>query len=209
MENCVRVSAGDVRVWPARKSLTWLAVPEMTAYLLPLGDRYARFRLERGVQNRKPGFPTCWNAGCARMACLQSLNLHLGGRRTMTQSISTQPTVYHLVPPETRVEKNGAGPAYELGALAGKPVMIVLRITEIIEQESLHVSIWGSPDGKEWGREALFWYPQKFYQGVSPAALDLTQLPQVKFLRANWEVNRWGRGDPRPLFKFGVEIQAL
>ena len=57
----------------------------------------------------------------------------------MTLTTSTQPTVYHLVPPETRVERNGASPAYELGALAGKPVMIVLRIAEIIEQESLHV----------------------------------------------------------------------
>jgi hypothetical protein len=127
----------------------------------------------------------------------------------MTLTISTQPTVYHLVPRETLVEKDGAGPVYELGALAGKPVMIVLRITEIIEQESLHVSIWGSPDGKDWGQQALFWYPQKFYRGVTPAALDLRQLPSLKYLRVNWEVNRWGRGDPRPLFRFSVEIQAI
>ena len=127
----------------------------------------------------------------------------------MTQRISTQPAVYHLVAPETQVETNGADPAYKLGGLEGKPVMIVLRITEIIEQESLHISIWGSPDGKDWGQQALFWYPQKFYQGVAPAALDLGQLPSIKFLQARWEVNRWGRGDPRPLFKFGVEIQEL
>ena len=127
----------------------------------------------------------------------------------MTLSSSPQPTVYHLVPPETQVETNGAGPACELGALERKPVMIVLRITEIIEQESLHISIWGSPDGKDRGQQALFWYPQKFYRGVSPAALDLRQLPGIKFLQARWEVNRWGRGDPRPLFKFGVEIQTI
>jgi hypothetical protein len=127
----------------------------------------------------------------------------------MTLSISTQPTVYHLVPPETQVETNGAGPPYELGALEGKPVMIVLRITEIIEQESLHVSIWGSADGKDWGQQALFWYPQKFYQGVAPAAVDLRQQPGIKFLQARWEVNRWGRGDPRPRFKFDIEIQTI
>jgi hypothetical protein len=143
------------------------------------------------------------------MGWFQSLNLGPGGRQTMTLSISTQATVCHLVPPETQVETNGAGPAYELGALEGKPVMIVLRITEIIEQESLHVSIWGSPDGKDWGQQALFWYPQKFYRGVALAALDLRQLPGIKFLQARWEVNRWGRGDPRPLFKFGVEIQTI
>jgi hypothetical protein len=127
----------------------------------------------------------------------------------MTRSISTPATLYHLVPPETQVETNGTSPAFELGGLEGRPVMIVLRITEIIEQESLHVSIWGSPDGKDWGRQALFWYPQKFYRGVAPAALVLGQLPGIKFLQGRWEVNRWGRGDPRPLFKFGIEIQTL
>jgi hypothetical protein len=127
----------------------------------------------------------------------------------MSLSTSTQPAVYQLIPPDTQVETNGAGPAYELGALEGKPVMIVLRITEVIEQESLHVSIWGSADGKDWGKLALFWYPQHFYREVSPAALDLRQLQGTKFLQARWEVNRWGRGDPRPLFKFGIDIQEL
>ena len=127
----------------------------------------------------------------------------------MTLSDSVQPTVYYLVPPETQVETDGAGPAYALGGLEGKPVLLVLRITKIIEQESLHVSIWGSPDGKDWGKQALFWYPQKFYQEMAPAALDLRQLPGIRFLQARWEINRWGRGDPRPLFRFGVEIQAI
>jgi hypothetical protein len=143
------------------------------------------------------------------MAWFESLNLGPSGRQTMTLSIATPATVHHLVPPESQVETNGASPAFELGGLEGKPIMIVLRITEIIEQESLHVSIWGSPDGKDWGRQALFWYPQKFYRGVAPAALDLGQLPGIKFLQARWEVNRWGRGDPRPLFKFGIEIQTI
>jgi hypothetical protein len=129
------------------------------------------------------------------------------GKETMT--ISAQAKVNNLVPPETLVETNGAGSPYELGALERKPVLIVLGVTEIIEQESLHVSVWGSPDGEDWGQQALFWFPQKFYQGVAPAALDLRQLPGIKFLQARWEVNRWGRGDPRPMFKFGVEIQEL
>jgi hypothetical protein len=96
-----------------------------------------------------------------------------------------------------------------LGPQAGKALLLILRITEIIEQESLHVSVWGSPDGKDWGTQALFWYPQKFYRGAAPAALDLRQRPEIKFLQARWEVNRWGRGYPRPYFKFAVEIQEL
>jgi len=127
----------------------------------------------------------------------------------MSASIATQAEIQYLVPPGTAVETDGAGPAFELGALAGRPVLIVVNITEILEQESLHVSIWRSPDGKDWGQQAVFWFPQKFYQGITPAALDLGQLLNAKFLQARWEVNRWGRGDPRPHFEFGVEIQEF
>ena len=127
----------------------------------------------------------------------------------MSADISAQAKVDHLVLPGSPVETNGESAAYELGALEGKPVIIVLSITEIIEQESLHVSIWGSADGKDWGPQALFWFPQKFYAGIMPAALDLSRVPGVKFLQARWEVNRWGRCDPRPFFKFGVEIQGF
>ena len=97
----------------------------------------------------------------------------------------------------------------ELGALGGRALLIVLRIAEVIEQESLHVSVWGSPDGKDWGTKALFWFPERFYRGVTPAALDLSQRQEVKFLQGRWEANRWGRGYPRPYFKFSLEIQEL
>ncbi len=127
----------------------------------------------------------------------------------MAAETTTQSAVTYLVQPETVIEADGEALALELGALAGKPLLIVLRIDEIIEQESLHVSIWGSADGQQWGEKALFWYPQKFYRGASPAALDLSQRAEIKFLKARWETNRWGRGYPRPYFKFGIEIQEL
>lgn len=125
----------------------------------------------------------------------------------MSSQAETQVT--YLVFPETAVEVDGAGSALGLGQLAGKLLLIVLRVAQIIEQESLHVSIWGSADGKDWGTQALFWYPQKFYRGAAPAAVDLRQRPEIKFLQARWELNRWGRGYPRPFFKFAVEIQEL
>ncbi len=127
----------------------------------------------------------------------------------MSANSVTRSAVSYLVTPETVVETRGASPPFELGPLASKRVLIVIRITDIIEQEFLHVSIWGSEDGKNWGDKALFWFPQKFYRGVTPAALDLTQRPEVKFLQARWEADRWGRGYPRPYFKFGVEIEEL
>ena len=125
----------------------------------------------------------------------------------MSPKTTTQ--VAYLVPPETTAETSGQGPELELGSLVGKPLLMVLHITDIIEQESLHVSIWGSTDGNESGSQALFWYPEKFYRGATPAVMDLRQKPEIKFLQARWEANRWGRGYPRPHFKFCVEVREL
>ena len=115
-------------------------------------------------------------------------------------------SVRYLVPPDTVVETAGEGPALEVGALAGSQVFVVLRITDVIEQESLQVAVWGSTDGKDWSSKPLFSFPQKFYSGAFPAAVDLGQRADVKFLRVRWSVNRWGRGSPRPYFRFGVEL---
>ncbi len=109
----------------------------------------------------------------------------------------------------TLTETDGESPPYELGELAGKPLLMVLRVTDIIEQESLLVSVWGSADGEEWGSKALFWFPQRFYRGVTPAAIDLRQRPELKFLKARWELNRFGRGYPVPRFEFSLEVQQL
>jgi len=113
----------------------------------------------------------------------------------------------YLMPTATTIDGSGQGAPLELGALAGKALVLLLQIDQVVEQESLHVSIWGSADGKDWGTQALFWLPQKFYSGLTPAALDLERRPDIKFLQARWEANRWGRGIPRPHFKFGIEVQ--
>ncbi len=127
----------------------------------------------------------------------------------MNTGSATGSAVQYLVAPGTRAETGGSSAAFALGPLAGKPLLLVLRIEDMIEQESLHVSIWGSADGKDWGAQALFWFPQKFYRGATPAALDLRQRPEIQHLQARWEVNRWGRGYPRPHFTFAVEVQEL
>jgi hypothetical protein len=125
----------------------------------------------------------------------------------MSSNTSTQSD--YLVSPGTIAEADGQGPVLELGMLVAKPLLMVLRIAETIEQESLHISIWASADGSDWGSQALFWYPEKFYRGATPAVLDLRQKPEVRFLQARWEVNRWGRGYPRPHFNFSMEVQEL
>ena len=125
----------------------------------------------------------------------------------MGNSVTANSATRFLVPAETTVEANGQSFPLGLGSLAGKTLVLVLRIEEAVEQESLHVAIWGSADGENWDAQALFWFPQRFYSGVTPAALDLRQRPDLKFLQARWEVNRWGRGIPRPHFRFAIEVQ--
>jgi hypothetical protein len=109
---------------------------------------------------------------------------------------------------ETVVREEGSGPILELGPCQGKPLLLTLGITRIIEQESLDVSVWGSPDKATWGDKPLLVFPQKFYCGTYQLPLDLTANPEVKYLRAQWKVSRWGRGDPTPLFEFYLFAQA-
>jgi hypothetical protein len=125
----------------------------------------------------------------------------------MSDTVSTNSAAVYLAPAGTTVEGSGQGAPVELGALAGKVLVVILQVDTALEQESLHVSLWGSADGQDWGSQALFWFPQKFYPGATPAALDLGQRPDIKFLQVRWELNRWGRGIPRPHFRFAVELQ--
>jgi hypothetical protein len=39
--------------------------------------------------------------------------------------------------------------------------------------------------------------------------VDLSSNPEVKHLRAKWQVNRWGKGDPKPLFTIYLFVQAM
>jgi len=108
---------------------------------------------------------------------------------------------------ETVVREEGVGPEVALGPSQGRLLLLTLGITRIIEQESLDLSIWGSPDRTNWGAKPLVSFPQKFYCGTYQVELDLTAHPDVAFLRAGWKVSRWGRGAPAPLFGFYLFAQ--
>jgi len=111
--------------------------------------------------------------------------------------------------PETIVREAGAGPELSLGGQQGETLLLTLGITRIIEQESLDISIWGSPDGKDWGAKPLVSFPQKFYCGTYQILLDLTERPEIQCVRAKWQVNRWGKGDPKPLFTVYLVLQQM
>ncbi|MBV9608130.1 MAG: hypothetical protein JO187_01110 [Acidobacteria bacterium] len=114
-----------------------------------------------------------------------------------------------LVPEKTVVSAKGDGPAVDISSAAGKVFLLTLRITNIIEQESLDVSIWGSADGANFGQKSLATFPQKFYRSEHPLMLDLAAHPEIKFLRAHWEVNRWGRGSEVPMFELQLGLKEV
>ena len=114
-----------------------------------------------------------------------------------------------LVPQQTVISAKGDGSAIDVSGTASRVFLVTLAITKIIEQESLDVSIFGSPDGATWGTKSIAAFPQKFYCEESPLLLDLTAHADVKFVRAHWEVARWGRGTETPMFEFGVTLKEV
>jgi len=111
--------------------------------------------------------------------------------------------------PETTVREAGASPDLQIDDQAGGTLILTLGITRIIEQESIDISIWGTTDGADWGTKPLATFPQKFYCGTYQIVLDLANRPEVKHLRAKWHVNRWGKGDPKPLFGVYLFLQEM
>jgi hypothetical protein len=114
-----------------------------------------------------------------------------------------------LVPQKTTVNAKGDGEAVSLAGAANRVFLLTLNISNIVEQESLDVSIYGSADGTTWGAKPIAAFPQKFYRGEHPLLLDLTKQADVKFVRAHWEVARWGRGSETPMFEFSVAIKEI
>jgi hypothetical protein len=114
-----------------------------------------------------------------------------------------------LVPEKTVVNAKGDGPAVDVFGTGDRVFLLTLHITNIVEQEALDVGIHGSADGTTWGAKPLLTFPQKFYRGPHPLLLDLKANREVKFIRAHWEVNRWGRGSETPMFEFHLAIKEV
>src|ERR1700722_9480394 len=104
--------------------------------------------------------------------------------------------------PETVTPEDGAGGEVALGPRQGKPLVLTLGITRIAEPQSLDVSIWGSSDRTYWRQLTTF--PQKFYYGTYLLLLDLTQHREVRHLRAQWRMSRWGVGERHPQSGFNL-----
>ena len=119
---------------------------------------------------------------------------------------------FDLIPPGTRLTANGDGEAFNIDSSQTRTFLCSMDISEQIEQESIDVAIWGSVDGLDWGKMPLLKMPQRFYRGDTRQVLDLSTKPEIRFLRAKWELTRWGRVAPHPMFVVGfylIEIPAF
>ncbi len=93
--------------------------------------------------------------------------------------------------PETVTCEDGTGGKVTLDSTQGNPLMVILEITRVTEQQSLDVSIWGSSDSTHWRKLATF--PQKYYCRTYLLLLDLTQHREVRYVRAveNEPMGKW------------------
>ncbi|HTZ33488.1 MAG TPA: hypothetical protein VMH31_13595 [Methylomirabilota bacterium] len=116
---------------------------------------------------------------------------------------------FSLIPANTQLESNGDGQSVDISSSESRTFFCRLTISEQKEQESLDVSIWGSADGQDFGKTPLLKLPQQFYRGTTKMVLDVALRSEVKFLRAKWELNRWGRVAPTPMFVATLDLEEV
>jgi hypothetical protein len=116
---------------------------------------------------------------------------------------------FDLIPFDTKVEENGNGEKVDISASSTRTFFCIMTISDQTEQESIDVSVWGSADGENWGTHPILKLPQRFYKGETRAVLELVLVPEVKFIRARWDLNRWGRVAPLPMFRVGLRLQEV
>ena len=123
--------------------------------------------------------------------------------------MSTLTSSLILIPDQTRMEASGDGSAFDISASATRTYLCRLTVSDQMEQESLDVSIFGSADGETWTKKPLLKLPQQFYRGTTKMVLDLSFRPEINFIRARWDLARWGRGVPTPMFVAGLELSEI
>ncbi|MGA2301064.1 MAG: hypothetical protein ABSG77_10285 [Candidatus Acidiferrum sp.] len=114
-----------------------------------------------------------------------------------------------LIPSGSKLESNGDGQSFDISTSETRTFLCELSVTDQLEQESLEVSLWGSADGQDFGKRPYLKILQQFYRGTTKMVLDLSLRPKVRFLRAHWELNRWGRVAPTPMFVVGLTLTEI
>ena len=109
--------------------------------------------------------------------------------------------------PESVRKGDGVGPVVALDDHCSKLLVVTLGITDVVERTGLTVSVWGSQDQNEWGSNPLLTFRQRQYCGVYSVLLNMAMHTELRYLRVQWNMNRWGRGERIPLFGFEVFLE--
>ena len=102
---------------------------------------------------------------------------------------------------EIAVRECGESDVFDLAENVRDPILLTFSITHAVEQESIILEIYGSKDGNSWSRHPIASFPPKYYCGDYQIAV---RPRDMRYLKAEWRVNRWSRGDSRPYFRFYV-----
>ncbi len=117
-----------------------------------------------------------------------------------------------LIPAGAPLVEDGEGSIFDLAASETRTFLCTMEITAQVEQESVELSVWGSEDRETWEKRPLLIMPQRFYKGDTSQILDLSLRLEIHYIRARWNVFRWGRVAPQPMFVLGftaAEIPAF
>lgn len=114
-----------------------------------------------------------------------------------------------LLPEASVITSNGDSAPVEIAAAEHRVFLVTLAITSVVEQESIELGVFASADGTTWETKPLAVLQQKFYPGEYPLLVDLSEGADVRFLRAHWDVGRWGRGTKTPRFEMSVRLREV
>ena len=114
-----------------------------------------------------------------------------------------------LVPANSIVTAKGDSETLEITGSVSRVFLLTLSITSVVEQEAIDIFVYTSADGATWEAKAVAGMEQKFYPGEYPLLVDLSEKPDAKFVRAHWDVYRWGRGSTAPQFQISVRLREV
>lgn len=106
--------------------------------------------------------------------------------------------------PACVTKSDSMGPMIDCGSQRGELLVVTLAIDSVLQQESIAVSIWGSPEGVHWGTKPVARFTEKSYCGIYSILLNLAEHPDVQHLRAQWTLRRWDKKAGEPMFVFHV-----
>ncbi len=114
-----------------------------------------------------------------------------------------------LVPEKSVVTAKGDSQPVDVSSAANPVFLLTLSIAKVVEQESIEVNVFTSADGTTWETTSVGTLSQKFYPGEYPLLVDLSTMPAAKFVRAHWDVSRWGRGAGGANFELSLRLREV